>query len=819
MLIKRKLTVIICSSILVTIIIGISLVYLLGSSLLSKNIGKQYVQIAQLLGDYLADNFKDEIEDTKVYATLPLWVDIVKDANAKYNNMGAKDIELYFEDMDKKWISAQKGDPVFWEYMDNRISVAMRDIEKLRGGVSELFITDKYGGVVATSGKTSDFCQSDEGWWKAAYNNGKGGTYVSNMEFDESSESWVISIAAPMRDEKNEVVGICKNSININRLFKELNLLKIGETGHAVLTDSEGNIIFHNDIPVMEEKFCGKEEMGRLLSKKEKFFIKSRVVVHDENSFCAYSVVKLPHLSDKGIYWVIFVSQDSSETFAPLYKFIGLLVLITLVLLVISIPIGTFFGGMVAKPIHELRIATEHVLAGDWDYRIEVHTGDEIEHFADTFKSMIMNIKEKQERLESFSHGLEEKVKARTSELTRVQEATLNILEDLAEAKKFLEKSNRELKQLDQLKSDFISTVSHELRTPLSIIKEGISLVLDRVPGDINEKQVKILDISKFNIDRLARIIDGLLDISKIEAGKVDTKKALIDMSALATDVARSFEIKIKEKGLELKLDIDQNAGSVYADPDKITQVMVNLMGNAIKFTSSGYIEVSCKSKGDDIVVSVKDTGTGISKDDFPKLFNKFQQFGRVAGAGEKGTGLGLSIVKGIIDMHNGSISVESEPSMGSRFTFSLRKYTEESLFSEAVAKAAENAAKNRSKVSLVLICMRYKDKQDSSVVQKNFHAAISDCSRMMKNTLRRQGDELIISNEDVLVILADCNKEHSLLVRQRFDKIVHKCFDEKNILDKVDIKYGLATFPDDGKMYKDLLAKAGACLSGHFQA
>lgn len=819
MLIKQKVTIIICSSILVMIIIGISLAYFFGTSLLNKAIGKQYAQLSKVLGEYLQDNFKDQIGDTKIYASRLLWIDAVKTINSKYNKMGPKEIERNLKEMDKKWVSAPSGDPIFWEYLDNRISVSMRDIVKLMGNVDRVFITDKYGGVVAASGRTSNFYYADKDWWQAAYNNGNGSIYVSGIEFDQFSSKWTMAVAAPMKDEDGEIVGICKNRVEIERLISEVKLLKIGETGHTVLTDMEGNIIFYENLSPMKEKFCSSEEMARLLKQKEGFFANNKNLNYEKNSFCAYFVVKLPQLSDNGTNWVLFVVQDSAETFRPLYKFLALLIGITLILLIFTIPVGAFFGGMISRPVQDLEVATKHVMSGDWNYNIEVRTGDEIEHFADVFKEMIKNIKEKQEKLESFSRGLEEKVKDRTRELTKTQEATLNILEDLAEAKKFLERSNKELKQLDQLKSDFISTVSHELRTPLSIIKEGISLVLDRVPGDINDKQVKILDISKFNIDRLARIIDDLLDISKIEAGKVDLKRALIDMSALVSDVASSFEIKAKEKGLELRIDIDRNAGSVYADHDKMVQVMVNLLGNAMKFTSSGYIEVSCKGKGEEIIVSVKDTGVGISREDLPRLFNKFQQFGRVAGAGEKGTGLGLSIVKGIIDMHHGSISVETEPAMGSRFTFSLRKYTEESLFFETVNKAVDNAARNKSKVSLVFICMRYKDGQPDAFAQKSFHTVINDCSRMMKNTLRRQGDELITTDKDILVILADCNKEHSLLVRQRFDKMLQKCFDEKRILDKIDIKYGLATFPDDGKMYKDLLAKAGACLSEYFKA
>ncbi|MDP3791425.1 MAG: ATP-binding protein [Candidatus Omnitrophota bacterium] len=809
MTIKQKITTIICSATLLIIFIGAVLSYTFGHNILHNVIGRQYTQTSQLLGDYVVKNLLAEIEDAKAYTTLPLWVDVIQDSNLKYKNMGAGEIKSYLEDMDKRWSSAPKGDPIFWGYLENRVSVAMRDIAALRETVSEISMTDKHGGLVASSMKTTNFYYAGEKWWQEAYNNGKGKLYVGDIEFDKSSLRWGIIIASPVIGEKGEVIGICKDNIDIQRLFSVLEVFKSGKTGHAVLVDAKGNIIYRQGLRPMSMKFFNTGEMKKLLSGKENFFVTDKVAVHDGNSFIAYSLVKPPFLSERGIEWVVFIVQDQAETFAPLYKFIGQLVLIAIILIIITIPIGAFFGGVIAKPINQLHIATEKVLSGDWDYKIEVHTGDEIEGFAKVFKNMIADIKDKQTKLEIFSRGLEEKVKERTKELAETQEATLNILEDLEEAKATLEKSNKELKQLDQLKSDFVSTVSHELRTPLSIIKEGVSLVLDRVPGEVNEKQVKILDISKFNIDRLARIIDSLLDISKIEAGKVELKRNLVNISDIVREVASSFELKIKDKGLEFKLDVDKDIGSVYADPDRIAQVLINLINNAIKFTSSGYIEVACKDKDDVITCSIKDTGPGISKSDIPKLFDKFQQFGRLAGAGEKGTGLGLSIAKGIIDMHSGAISVESEPGMGSRFIFTLHKYTEESLFDEYAEKAIKAAAKNRSKVSIALVCVTSKGESSDASWKKGFHNAINDCARLIKNTLRRQGDELVSNEGDMMVVLADCNKEHSILVRQRLEQILDKCLGEKKVRDKLDIKYGCATFPDDGKVGRDLIAKA----------
>jgi PAS domain S-box-containing protein len=237
-----------------------------------------------------------------------------------------------------------------------------------------------------------------------------------------------------------------------------------------------------------------------------------------------------------------------------------------------------------------------------------------------------------------------------------------------------LEKSNQELRQLDQLKTEFVSMVSHELRTPLSITKEGISLILDGVVGETNQKQQKILATAKDNINRLARIIDNLLDISKIESGRMELKRQECNLNELIKKIVSFFEPKAKEKGLKLKSEIPGQTIKVYADSDKIMQLFTNLIDNALKFTEAGYIQISVSDIGNEVLCSVADSGIGIAKENLPKVFGKFQQFGRLPGPGEKGTGLGLSIVKGIIDLHKGKIWVESQEGSGSKFIFTLPK-------------------------------------------------------------------------------------------------------------------------------------------------
>ena len=236
-------------------------------------------------------------------------------------------------------------------------------------------------------------------------------------------------------------------------------------------------------------------------------------------------------------------------------------------------------------------------------------------------------------------------------------------------------KKNKELQKLDRMKSDFISAVSHEIRTPLSIAKEGVSLVLDEIVGKLNKEQKEILSSSMSNINRLVRVLNDVLDISKIEAGKIKLEKTVVEFSGLVKDVCGEWKLESDKKKQLIQVEVPDAAIEVRIDHDKIIQVMNNLISNAIKYTpEEGMINVRLGNKEEQIEVSVTDNGRGISKEDLPDVFNRFQQFDRMVGQGSKGTGLGLAISKQLVEMHKGRIWVESELGKGSRFAFTLPK-------------------------------------------------------------------------------------------------------------------------------------------------
>lgn len=236
---------------------------------------------------------------------------------------------------------------------------------------------------------------------------------------------------------------------------------------------------------------------------------------------------------------------------------------------------------------------------------------------------------------------------------------------DITEEKKMRAK----VAEAMEARSQFISVVSHELRTPLAALKEGIITVLNGTLGGINTDQKDFLDLAKRNVDRLTRLINDVLDYQKLDAGKVAFNMQKADINQLINEAIKVMQPAAKSKGLYLEARPAPFLPQAMIDKDRITQVLMNLLNNAVKFTDKGGVTVTTLKEGGAILVSVRDTGKGIKKEDLSKLFRGFSQLEPdVSGS----TGLGLSISKRIILEHKGDIWVESEPGKGSDFKFKL---------------------------------------------------------------------------------------------------------------------------------------------------
>jgi signal transduction histidine kinase len=250
----------------------------------------------------------------------------------------------------------------------------------------------------------------------------------------------------------------------------------------------------------------------------------------------------------------------------------------------------------------------------------------------------------------------------------------VRLLREIQEKSRQLEGANSRLQELDRLKSDFVANVSHELRTPLTAIKGAVDLVLREMAGPLTEKQRHYLKRVGSNTQYLGGLINDLLDLSKIESGKSEVKSNRVSLDGLVHEVVETLRPVATEKEIALDATISAPSILVWADRDKINQVLMNLIGNAIKFTpAQGRVAVSVAKDGKKSVqVSVSDSGPGIPPDEKEMIFDKFYQIAQMGDVKPKGTGLGLAICKALVELHGGRIWVESQANSGSIFYFTL---------------------------------------------------------------------------------------------------------------------------------------------------
>ena len=417
-------------------------------------------------------------------------------------------------------------------------------------------------------------------------------------------------------------------------------------------------------------------------------------------------------------------------------------------------------------------------------------------------------------------------------ELEAQLRATLKKVEEL-------ESANRELKELAAMKDEFVANVSHELRNPLTAVKEGVSLLLDGALGSMNAEQRDFLETVAENIDRMAELVNNVLDLAKIEAGRLRLRRRRVDIGELIETTLHSYRTIAGKRtlqgpgaaavigrpalrdisgqklqgspalrdisGQKLQGSRSPTASSgvavppVYLDSNRILQVLGNLFSNAVKFTrEDGTIYFSLEERDGQVAVSVYDDGEGITPEDIPKLFKKFSQVGKAA-QGRKGTGLGLVLCKELVEMHGGSLSVTSNPGKGSVFTFTVPIYTSRYALEESFRDLVESVREGEREGTVGLIAL---DVGDST-------KPLQKIMEFIRGQLHR--DDTVLSVEPswvVILVVTDADGLETIL--QRIRKNLREQAQELGFLaGKTLMNMATALYPVDGADVHELFARA----------
>ena len=271
-------------------------------------------------------------------------------------------------------------------------------------------------------------------------------------------------------------------------------------------------------------------------------------------------------------------------------------------------------------------------------------------------------------RLLGTIHDITEQVRAET----QLRRLNAELEERVARRTEELNAALRQAQEADRLKSAFLATMSHELRTPLNSIIGFTGVLLQGLAGPLNAEQAKQLGMSRDSARHLLALINDVLDISKIEAGQLEVARAPFEMRAAIEDTLRGVSPLAEKKGLALSVAIASHVGVVVSDRRRVEQILLNLLGNAIKFTEHGEVRLACRAQAAELEISVQDTGIGIRPEDLGKLFEPFHQLETGLNRRHEGTGLGLAICKNLVSLLGGQIRAESQWGAGSTFTFTL---------------------------------------------------------------------------------------------------------------------------------------------------
>jgi len=245
--------------------------------------------------------------------------------------------------------------------------------------------------------------------------------------------------------------------------------------------------------------------------------------------------------------------------------------------------------------------------------------------------------------------------------------------DDLKRSKNEMEKAYNNLKELDRLKTEFAAIATHEIGTPLSVVKSNIEMLLDDAFGDITDLQRERLRVVFRNVEYLVKLNKEMMDISRIDAGRLKLKKESCSIQEVVKETAQAMEPLAMDKNLNIAVQIGEDTPAINCDGDRVRQVLDNLLNNAIKFTPErGDIKLNVCSDENVVTISVSDNGLGIPEEGQIKIFERFYEIGDYLSHETGGGGLGLAIVKGIVEAHGGKVWVESSLGVGSTFYFTL---------------------------------------------------------------------------------------------------------------------------------------------------
>lgn len=527
---------------------------------------------------------------------------------------------------------------------DNSIEIITRN----NNGENQYFSADKQGFRQQLTKTVPNFDARQRPWYQAAIE--KGTATWSQIYADFSStKTLAITATYPVYNEQ-QLLGVLGSSLTLSWINDFLNHLKIGKTGQTFVMDRKGFLVASSThAPVLDEKSerINVSNAENPLIKETAAFLKQQFTsldeINDSKPFDFYingarQFLQITPFQDTyGLDWLIVAVVPESDFMGRVEAITQTSIWMALVALLLGILGGILTSRWVIRPIQQLNDAAKSLAQGQWEQSIDIQRNDELGQLANSFKSMAEQLKE-----------------------------SFRILED----------KNAALQKLDELKDEFLANTSHELRTPLNGIVGIAESMCDGAVGSLTDIQRKNLLMIAHSGHRLTNLVNDILDFSKLKHNNLELNLRSVGLREITEVVLTLSQSLVGDKKLKLFNKIPAELPPAKADENRLQQILYNLIGNAIKFTDVGKVEITAEKVIENnqewLALSVIDTGMGIPANKLDSIFESFEQGDGSNTRQYAGTGLGLTVTKQLVELHQGTIKVISEVNKGSRFTVNL---------------------------------------------------------------------------------------------------------------------------------------------------
>ncbi|MEK8016344.1 MAG: ATP-binding protein [Candidatus Parabeggiatoa sp.] len=552
-----------------------------------------------------------------------------------------------FDELSFIYFGHQQGDYIALHRRDDgKLAYNIRD-QKTEGLMFDYHL-DENGKTLGLLKEPTKYDPRPRPWYQIAVRAGKAvwTDIYSFVGTGNETGQLGMSFVYPYYDQIGTLQGVLGSDFTLTRISTFLRSLKIGKQGKTFIVEPSGLVVAGSfpepPFDKNQQQLKAFDVKDKLIQATAKYLTKryghfSQITDSEQTHFFYEGQRQLVHVSPFNtkfdLDWLIIVVVPEADFMEQINNNSRMTVLLTLVALVLATIISILTSKWIIQPILGLNEAAKKLSNGDWDQSLPVERSDELGELANSFNSMAKQLKG------SFQT---------------------------------LEEQNAELQRLDKLKNEFLANTSHELRTPLNGIIGIANFLIDGTTGSLPEPTCNNLMMIVLSGRRLGNLVNNILDFSKLRLMNLDLQRKSVDIREIVEVVFTLSKPLIGKKELQFVNNISEKFPLALADENRLQQILLNLVSNAVKFTDSGRVDISAEVKEDCLAISVFDTGIGIPEDKYDRIFESFEQADGSTARIYGGTGLGLAVTKKLVELHDGDIYVASEIGVGSRFTFTL---------------------------------------------------------------------------------------------------------------------------------------------------